>query len=762
MIELYNGGTSIPDIHKAIQCEGFQPWTSQRSVYLKFQSMGLPTDLVGRSRLRDAKFPSNSHPDTETTFSTPAGSQSPNFSTNGHMDSNLYPLPGDDMLVDSTDPWPHSYEVGSPPLGPDLGDVLARKNNLEPGGIGCNPSADFDALKSPSLWSPSNGTTNSQNWNLPASTFDQACEFPTPSMELNGAAYFNINTGSHEFQSPSLDSNNEHNISGASFSNLGWNEVDNAEYGSSLMNFPTMDLDHVPNSSTHETAWRSQRKTGLNEGKIPFPNIINTASSNGARTKLRSLFRPRSSGSSQGKKRYPTSQYTHNTEDSGYASGYASCLTLEDIQQADPQSLSEFNDIPTCRLIGVYEFDARDAAGNTALHYAAAGGGNFLHLKALIDAGVDAYAANTAGELFIHCLRPLQPFTLELNSDCLKGDDLIRLLQLLEPERVFGWRDNNGQTILHALALKIADPELKAKIFTISTNAGYHASAPDRFGRTPHDVVPLSYDCHGQVIDPAPINSFRENKETTGISGEMVIGQSGIFPEWRQPQIKQIKSQEVVLEARRNQAYVDPATGDNVLHALSRLKSSNDILLRLEHFDPRDTNVSLHQREGNQILLHLENFVPKGVDLNLHNREGNHPLKSFICDRPSEENETGATISKYLDALLWRDCTERVRTIVNVNMKDREGGIALHSAAIRGRPDSVRSLIAAGANVNARSDNGLSVLQAAFNALDEATASHTNNNSVFVHLIKEVISHLEHAGAVQNPSSLQERGIRRP
>jgi ankyrin repeat protein len=36
-------------------------------------------------------------------------------------------------------------------------------------------------------------------------------------------------------------------------------------------------------------------------------------------------------------------------------------------------------------------------------------------------------------------------------------------------------------------------------------------------------------------------------------------------------------------------------------------------------------------------------------------------------------------------------------------MKDREGATALHSAAILGRPDSVRSLIEAGANVNARS-----------------------------------------------------------
>jgi hypothetical protein len=62
-------------------------------------------------------------------------------------------------------------------------------------------------------------------------------------------------------------------------------------------------------------------------------------------------------------------------------------------------------------------------------------------------------------------LRPLQPFTLELNPDCLKGNDLINLLKLLQPERVVGWRDNNGQTIFHALALKVTDPELKAKIF---------------------------------------------------------------------------------------------------------------------------------------------------------------------------------------------------------------------------------------------------------------------------------------------------------
>ena len=53
-------------------------------------------------------------------------------------------------------------------------------------------------------------------------------------------------------------------------------------------------------------------------------------------------------------------------------------------------------------------------------------------------------------------------------------------------------------------------------------------------------------------------------------------------------------------------------------------------------------------------------------------------------------------------------------------------------------------------------DNGLSILSATFDALNGAIM-HSDN--VLVHLFKEVISHLEHAGAVQDPTSLQERSI---
>ena len=373
------------------------------------------------------------------------------------------------------------------------------------------------------------------------------------------------------------------------------------------------------------------------------------------------------------------------------------------------------------RLEGVYNFDGVDAAGNTALHYAAAGGASFRHLKALLDSGVNPYAANTSGELFIYCLRPLQPFTLEPNSDCLKSDDLISLLNLLDSSRIQNWRDNDGQSILHALYSKISEPDLRSRVFEwvipfnvydfpcvreantylrMFINAGYLPTVRDRFGRTAEDVIPLNYDCHGQVIETDHRRPSRASNENFGAVQEGMTCDDILTADFHAQQVKQIKAQNILLEARRRPTYVDPTSNDNVLHALSRLKSSNDTLLNLEHFMSTTPH---HPREGNHIFTNLNYFIPLNVDLNLHNRHGNFPLKAFICERPWEDAETGATLCKYLDTILWKDARARVPNHVNVNMKDREGATALHAAAVRGRPDSVRSLVEAGGCVNARS-----------------------------------------------------------
>jgi hypothetical protein len=213
------------------------------------------------------------------------------------------------------------------------------------------------------------------------------------------------------------------------------------------------------------------------------------------------------------------------------------------------------------------------------------------------------------------------------------------------------------------------------------TEAGYPPNVQDRFGRGAEDIVSLTYDCHGQVLDhnsPECFQHVTEIIEEAEHAGGQILCNGLDIDEWRLQHSKQIDAHKIIEKALHHPRYVDPETGDNVVHAFSRLKSSNDI------------------------LLYLQCFIPRDVDLNLHNREGKHPLMSFICDRPWEEGETGATMSKYLDAILWKTPKERISNKINVNMKDRDGVTALHSAAIRGRPDSARSLIDAGANVNAR------------------------------------------------------------
>lgn len=171
--------------------------------------------------------------------------------------------------------------------------------------------------------------------------------------------------------------------------------------------------------------------------------------------------------------------------------------------------------------------------------------------------------------------------------------------------------------------------------------SGLSSTVLDRFGRCPENVVPLTYDCHGQVIDPSPNNlhQIREVPEEAEDTEEVMTCEALIVAEFRQENVRQIKAHTIVVEARHQPTYVDAETGDNVFHALSRIDSSSDILFNAGYLKLNDGSNS--KREGNYILLNLEYFISKDIDLNLHNRDGSHPLKSFICDRPLHESETG-------------------------------------------------------------------------------------------------------------------------
>ena len=432
------------------------------------------------------------------------------------LQSMLCSLPEGQVLGEST--WDAEYKMSSPTSAPmeypsmsSGGHSSGELSNLASPGLSATTSAatwmqtlspEPDML-SP-FWSPGESST-SNNLDEAMSIFEQPDLLQDFTMELNGGAYFGIDTDSYD------PNGTMQGASRGKGSDL-WEAENNTAWKPSLSVIEAS----LDSSSLYDEAIETfQRKSGPNSIRGPIQRLGSTASNSSTRNKLRSLFKPKSAASSLSsgsRKRYAPSQFTYNTDDSGYATGHTSCLTLDQVRQMNIQSLKEFNglyrvachvlhepqsksqckDIATCthcryssihnlawsarylklevflselKLEGVYDFCALDAAGNSALHYAAAGGAGYQHLKALVDVGVDPYIANTAGELFIYCLRPIEPFTLEPNSDCLKSDDLVKLLKLLQHDRVFDWRDNDGQTIMHALALKITEPELKAKIF---------------------------------------------------------------------------------------------------------------------------------------------------------------------------------------------------------------------------------------------------------------------------------------------------------
>lgn len=203
-------------------------------------------------------------------------------------------------------------------------------------------------------------------------------------------------------------------------------------------------------------------------------------------------------------------------------------------------------------------------------------------------------------------------------------------------------------------------------------DAGYAPTIPDRFGNTANEIFPVTYQRPESTIDTDISTAPRSDSDAVSAPQSL--------SEWELQQLDQIEAHKILSSSYDDPHYVDAQSGDNVIQALSRLPS-----------------------QKNEILLHLMTFIEKGANLNLHNFKGNHPLFSFIINRPLGDPETGATMCRYLDSLLWRDPRHRVSNNINVNMKNRDGESALHAAAVRARPDSVRSLIAAGANVNARS-----------------------------------------------------------
>jgi ankyrin repeat protein len=121
------------------------------------------------------------------------------------------------------------------------------------------------------------------------------------------------------------------------------------------------------------------------------------------------------------------------------------------------------------KLDSLYNITALDIVGNSALHYAAAGGADSEYFVSLMQVGVNPYQLNTEGQLFLHCLRPNE--TAGLDSLELLSINLVNTLNhmnSLDPKGTSAslhWRDNEGRTVLDTLVTHIPDVAMKNQTF---------------------------------------------------------------------------------------------------------------------------------------------------------------------------------------------------------------------------------------------------------------------------------------------------------
>jgi len=276
-----------------------------------------------------------------------------------------------------------------------------------------------------------------------------------------------------------------------------------------LMSTPVNSIDPVSSSHTSQNGTRDSHESGIT------PSPTDSSSFGGrmigvtrkARSGLMNMIIKRDSGYASGR----NSPLTLSTEDN--KPDPSSLLEFKGLHRVPCQRLHQpppidtfyvpeskimerFKETPTCsqcqyssihnlswsaqylglavfkaelKLDTKYDIAALDKAGNSALHYAASGGAGFEHFAALILAGVDPYQINTAGQLFLHCLRPhiREIGSVGFDDKLVTGfhTDLVDLLNDYQPKGAFRWRDNEGRTVLDALASNISNAEVRARTF---------------------------------------------------------------------------------------------------------------------------------------------------------------------------------------------------------------------------------------------------------------------------------------------------------
>jgi hypothetical protein len=403
-----------------------------------------------------------------------------------------------------------------------------------------------------------------------------------------------------------------------------------------------------------------------------------------------------------------------------------------------------------------------DSFGNSILHISAA----MLapkHLISLIKLGASTSTLNNAGQTFLHLIKP------ELLDHC---DELCSLLELLSEQSFsFAQLDHLGQSPLHLLVRPWIPTNTLLQIIVMIGSLPIHSqvsSARDCFGYTiSEELNRQESSCSWSEVDRAILSLTCEASVPIRDSTDLVFGEPNLWrprpetplqsfnPKDAQPaqnyenhpnieniddlvQYEQHVDHWRTILTGKQLPWFEDSSGRNGLHCLAEASLvtpdkplPHRLLAQLQSWgDP------IHDRAG---LVNV--LLATGVNPNNYDKEGNTPLMSFIThDRAPESDQISTQIMNSL-----------LKFGGNIYRRNRLGETALHLAVKLGRRAATEVLLAAGANVHARTQSGLGVLELGY--------MHAKTNKQNGELFAQIMLCLTLSasfGAVAKPTPLDE------
>lgn len=197
-----------------------------------------------------------------------------------------------------------------------------------------------------------------------------------------------------------------------------------------------------------------------------------------------------------------------------------------------------------------------------------------------------------------------------------------------------------------------------------------------------------------------------------------------------------------INESRKNSRFEDSG-GRNGLHCLAEVSFD----LHPSTSQPRPTTPPNESNYTVRLQKHLDYLLDAGVDPNSHDKEGVTPFMAFIIHTRPGEDDNSITRSLY----------RLFKAGADIHRRNRQGETSLHLAVKLGRRAATKFLLGVGANVHARSGNGLGIV-----ALGHKCANEAKENESLYAQIMLCLALAGNWGAVSCPTILGEWGMRSP